>query len=62
MERMLGAEPDTDHKACEDQYGDPDERDHHQPCPECGGAMIVIEIFMRGQSPKSRARPWMHAA
>ncbi|WP_319410931.1 IS91 family transposase [uncultured Cohaesibacter sp.] len=31
-------------------------------CPECGGTMRVIEIFARGQSPKSRAPPWKDAA
>jgi len=26
-----------------------------QPCPHCGGAMIVIETFERGQNPRSHA-------
>jgi hypothetical protein len=34
----------------------------HQPCPKCGGAMIIVEIFLRGQTPKSRAPPWEDAA
>ncbi len=62
IRRLLDAEPDTDLKACVDQHVDADERDQHQPCPKCGGAMIVIETFTRGQSPKSRAPPWRDAA
>ena len=27
------------------------------PCPCCGGPMHVIEIFRRGQKPRSRAPP-----
>ncbi len=26
-----------------------------QPCPHCGGAMIVIETFERGQNPRGHA-------
>ena len=28
-----------------------------EPCPDCGGAMRIIEIFRRGQKPQSRAPP-----
>ena len=49
-------------KASKDQSVDTDERDQSQPCPKCGGAMIIIETFMRGQTPKSRAPPWEDAA
>ncbi len=28
-----------------------------EPCPCCGGPMRIIEIFRRGQIPKSRAPP-----
>jgi hypothetical protein len=31
-----------------------------QPCPSCGGTMIVIEIFKAGEIPKSSA--WRHPA
>jgi hypothetical protein len=42
-------------------------RDHatpalRQPCPDCGGVMIIIETFRRGQLPRSRAPPWEAAA
>lgn len=33
-----------------------------EPCPCCGGPMRVIEIFRRGQIPKSRAPPREQAA
>ncbi len=33
-----------------------------QPCPSCGGTMIVIETFARGQAPRSRAPPPARAA
>jgi hypothetical protein len=33
-----------------------------QPCPCCGGRMIVIEAFARGQAPRSRAPPPARAA
>lgn len=59
---LLDAAPDTDHKASEDQHVDADKRDQSQSCPKCGGAMIVIETFLRGQTPKSRAPPWEAAA
>ncbi len=32
-------------------------RSLRQPCPCCGGRMIVIETFARGQAPRSRAPP-----
>lgn len=33
-----------------------------EPCPCCGGPMRIIEIFRRGQQPRSRAPPREHAA
>ncbi|WP_299590342.1 IS91 family transposase [uncultured Tateyamaria sp.] len=33
-----------------------------EPCPECGGAMRIIETFRRGQVPRSRAPPRRQAA
>jgi hypothetical protein len=33
-----------------------------EPCPCCGGAMRIVEIFRRGQQPRSRAPPREHAA
>ncbi len=37
-------------------------RSLRQPCPCCGGRMIVIETFARGQAPRSRAPPPTRAA
>lgn len=28
-----------------------------EPCPDCGGPMRIVEIFRRGQQPRSRAPP-----
>jgi len=33
-----------------------------EPCPDCGGAMRIIETFQRGQKPQSRAPPRKVAA
>ena len=33
-----------------------------QPCPDCGGSMIVVETFDPGQFPRSRAPPEKSAA
>jgi hypothetical protein len=33
-----------------------------EPCPDCGGPMRIIEIFQRGQKPRSRAPPRQEAA
>ena len=59
---LLEVEVDANPKASEDQDVDADERDQSQPCPKCGGTMIIIETFTRGQTPKSRAPPWDDAA
>lgn len=34
----------------------------HEPCPECGGLMRIIETFRPGHVPRSRAPPRRHAA
>ncbi|MEO0916953.1 MAG: IS91 family transposase [Pseudomonadota bacterium] len=39
-----------------------DEPAMHRICPKCSGTMIVIETFIRGQLPKSRAPPWEDVA
>ncbi|MBY6058620.1 IS91 family transposase [Leisingera daeponensis] len=39
-----------------------DEQCGRQRCPECGGTMVIIETFPRGQPPKSRAPPGRTAA
>ena len=33
-----------------------------EPCPDCGGPMRIVEIFRRGQQPRSRAPPREKAA
>ena len=33
-----------------------------EPCPDCGGALRIIETFRRGQKPQSRAPPREAAA
>jgi hypothetical protein len=33
-----------------------------EPCPDCGGAMRIIETFRRGQKPQTRAPPRKAAA
>mgnify|MGYP001827384915 CR=1 FL=1 len=33
-----------------------------EPCPCCGGTMRIIEIFKRGEAPRSRAPPGEQAA
>jgi hypothetical protein len=45
--------------ASEDQAPEDDKerRAGAQPCPGCGGAMIVIEVFEAGRQPKCRAPP-----
>ena len=52
----------SDHRASEDARAEALERDLHQKCPRCGGAMHVIETFIRGQTPQARAPPWEDAA
>ena len=59
---LLDAEPEPDQPPSEAKTDEPVDPDSHQPCPKCGGAMIVIETFLRGQSPESRAPPWEDAA
>lgn len=60
IRRLLDVDPDADFKADDDQCADTNEKE--QACPKCGGVMIVVETFKRGQTPKSRAPPWEDAA
>lgn len=60
--RLLNAEPKPDQAPDEVTSAECDDRPAHQSCPKCGSAMIVIEVFLRGQAPKSRAPPWEDAA
>lgn len=62
IRRLINTEREPDQTTDEHGRADADEQDPRQTCPECGGAMIVIETFTRGQTPKSRAPPWEDAA
>ncbi len=53
------AQPDSGDTEAEDAVAT---RTLRQPCPCCGGPMIVIETFDRGQTPRSRAPPVSSAA
>ena len=59
---LLDAMPEPDQTPVEGESDDPEDQDVHQSCPKCGGTMIVIETFLRGQTPKSRPPPWEGAA
>ena len=59
---LLNAEPEPTQMPDEATNSEPDDPPVHQPCPKCGGAMIIVEIFLRGQTPKCRAPPWEDAA
>jgi hypothetical protein len=62
IRRLPETEPAPDQAPHEGTSDDPDDRAALPPCPTCGGAMIIIETFLRGQIPKSRAPPWENAA
>jgi predicted RNA-binding Zn-ribbon protein involved in translation (DUF1610 family) len=62
IRQLLDAEPEPDQMTDEATNSEPNDPPVHQPCPKCGGTMIVIETFLRGQTPKSRAPPWEDAA
>jgi hypothetical protein len=62
IRRLLDAEPEPGRTPDEPTSNDPDDTNAPQPCPICGGAMIIVETFLRGQTPKSRAPPWQDAA
>ena len=62
IRRLLAAEPEPTQMPDEATNSEPEDPPVHQPCPKCGGAMIIIEIFLRGQTPKCRAPPWEDAA
>ena len=61
IRRLLDCKPGPDQMADEAPLTGADEDDQLQPCPKCGGAMVVIETFTRGQTPRSRAPPWEDA-
>ncbi|GFE52454.1 hypothetical protein So717_42070 [Roseobacter cerasinus] len=59
---MLDAAPEPAQTSDEWTSDGNDEQHAKQSCPKCGGAMVIIETFLRGQTPKSRAPPWEDAA
>ncbi len=62
IRRLLDAEPEPDRTPDEPAGDEPDDMNARQPCPICGGTMIIVETFLRGETPKSRAPPWEEAA
>ena len=62
IRKLLDAERDPHQTPVKGARDDPDDPDARQSCPKCGGALIIIETFTRGQTPKSRAPPWEEAA
>ena len=62
IRRLLDVKPEDGQIPDETASPAPDEPPVQQPCPKCGGAMVIVEAFKRGQTPKSRAPPWEEAA
>lgn len=62
IRRLLDAEPEPGQMPDETASVAPDEPPAQQPCPKCGGAMVIVETFLRGQTPKCRAPPLREAA
>jgi hypothetical protein len=64
IRRLLGAVPPDAEPAASDTEAEEAvaTRTLRQPCPACGGPMIVIETFGRCQTPRSRAPPVRSAA
>jgi len=60
IRRLLDAKPSQ--TPVEAESDDPSDPQQQQPCPKCGGQMRIIQTFLRGQTPKSRAPPWEDAA
>ena len=58
----LNARPQSPANSDLKQTGDQNDIGLRHPCPKCGGVMIIIEAFKRGQMPKSRAPPRDEAA
>jgi hypothetical protein len=60
IRKLLGAAPPASTEAT-----DTDPAPHltlREPCPDCGGAMRIIETFRRGERPLTRAPPRKAAA
>ena len=62
IRRLLDAEPEPSQTPVEVDCDDPNDPLVHLLCPKCGGAMVIVETFLRGQTPKCRAPPWEAAA
>ncbi|MEM9099135.1 MAG: transposase, partial [Pseudomonadota bacterium] len=62
IRRLLGSETEPDQVAEEEASTGAGEEEQLQPCPKCGSPMRIIETFLRGQFPRSRAPPWEEAA
>ena len=63
IRRLLHAAPPGEAEGAGAQAADAGAtRTLRQPCPSCGGRMIVIETFDRGQTPRARAPPVSKAA
>jgi len=62
IRRLLDAEPEPGQMPDETASAAPDEPSAQQPCPKCGGAMVIVETFLRGQTPECRAPPRENAA
>lgn len=62
IRRLIDTERKPDRTTGDAEHAEADVRDPRQTCPQCGGAMRVVETFTRGQIPQSRAPPWEDAA
>ena len=62
IRRLLDAAPEPAQMSDDGTSDGNDERHTKLSCPKCGGTMVIIETFLRGQTPKSRAPPWEDAA
>ena len=64
IRRLLHAEPPDEEPAADDTEAADAVAVHtlRQPCPCCGGPMIIIETFEHGQMPRARAPPARRAA
>ena len=62
IRRLLIAEPEPGQMPDETTNTEPADPPVHQPCPKCGSAMVIVETFLRGQTPKCRAPPLTEAA
>jgi len=62
IRQLLDAKTEPDQASDEAARIEPADPPAHKLCPKCGGAMIIVETFLRGQTPKCRAPPWEDAA